>query len=199
MYNIWMFEDETVLDWCIENNVNVTQYLFMFFLIDRSFHKPFHESYAKRYIKRFEMFKLEDVTDLIERGFVEDYNTKGESRPEFYTVRDEVIQLIKATEDQAEELWNTYPPTFELPGNVNFISRHAGVLGDKDNAKRVYLKKIKRSKRKHKFVIEMLTKYLRLVDANLMNSMKLGDWIANEMWDAVKEVNEEEDYGIEIK
>ena len=193
-----MFEDEAVLDWCIENNVSVTQYLFMFFLIERSFHKPFHESYAKRYVKKFEMFKLEDVIDLVDRGFIEDYNTKGESRPEFYAVRDEIIEFMKATNDQAEELWNAYPPTFELP-NGRFNSRHAGILGEKDNAKKVYLKKIKRSKRKHKFVIKMLKKYLSLVEANLMNSMKLGDWIANEMWDAVDETNEEEDYGIEIR
>ena len=194
-----MFDDETVLDWCIENKVSVTQYLFIFFLIDQSFNKSFYESYAKRYVEKFGMFKIEDVKDLVDRGYIEDYNTKGESRPEFYAVRDEVINLMKATETQADELWNSYPPTFELPGGKNFNSRHAGVLGDKDNAKKVYLKKIRRSKRKHKFVMKMLKKYLSLVEGQYMNSMKLGDWIANEMWDAVDETKEEEDYGIEIK
>ena len=194
-----MFEDEKVLDWCIENKVTVTQYLFMFFLIEGSFHKPFAQSYAKRYIDKHGAFNSEEVADLIERGYVEDYNTVGERRPEMYKVRDEVVVMMKVSEDKAEELWQKYPPTFELPGGVNFIARHAGVLGDKDNAKLVYLKKIKRSNKKHKFALEMLTKYLRLVDANKMNSMKLGDWIANEMWESVKEVNEENDYGIEIR
>lgn len=194
-----MFEDEKVLDWCIENKVTVTQYLFMFFLIEGAFHKPFAQSYAKRYINKHGAFNSEEVADLIERGYVEDYNTVGERRPEMYKVRDEVIVMMKVSEDKAEELWQKYPPTFELPGGVNFIARHAGVLGDKDNAKLVYLKKIKRSNKKHKFALEMLTKYLRLVDANKMNSMKLGDWIANEMWESVKEVNEENDYGIEIR
>ena len=45
----------------------------------------------------------------------------------------------------------------------------------------------------------MLKKYLSLVEGQYMNSMKLGDWIANEMWDAVNETKEEDDYGIEVK
>ena len=195
-----MFEDERVLDWCIANNVSVTQYLFMFFLIERAFDKPFAQSYAKRYVNVFGMFDSDDVSDLVERGFVDDLNSEGEARPQFYILKDDVIKMMKATEeDQAEELWNAFPPTFTIAGNVRFIARHAASLGDKDNAKKVYLKKIRRSKKKHRFVMEMVQKYLRLVDQNLMNSMKLGDWIANEMWDTVNETDEQEDYGVEIR
>jgi len=195
-----MFEDEEVLEWCIENQVSVTQYLFMFFLIEGAFHKLFHESYAKRYVKKFGPIKSEEVTDLIERGYVEDFNTTGEYRPEFYKVRDEVIEMLKATGTQFDELWSTYPPRFELPGNKGFNARHAGVLGEKDNAGSVYLRKIRRSKKKHRFVMSMLEKYLRLVETGRLNSMKLGDWIANEMWDSINEIDEQEDnYGIDVR
>ena len=193
-----MFDDENVFEWCIENGVSVTQYLFMFFLMEKGFEDP--SSRARRYIKKFGIFNREEVDDLIERGYVEDFNSKGKNHPEFYIVRDEVVKLMKATTSQAEELWSTYPATFELPGNVNFIARHAGVLGDKENTLETYLRKIKRSKKKHKFVIEMLKKYLKLVESNKMNSMKLGDWIANDVWNIINEVKEEDnDYGIEFK
>lgn len=195
-----MFEDENVLNWCIENNVSVTQYFFMFLLIEKDFHKPFHESLAKRYVKKHGAFSSSDANDLIERGFVENYNSDGEHRPEFYVVRDDVIKMMKVVDNQAEELWEAYPPTFELPGSKNFIARHAGVLGSKDNAKVVYLKKIKRSKKKHKFVMKMLSVYLTLVEDSKINSMKLGDWIANEMWDTITNLEKDvESYGVEVK
>ena len=195
-----MFEDEQVLEWCIENDVNVTQYFFMFLLIEKDFHKPFGQSIAKRYVKKHGAFDSDEVKDLIDRGFVENFNTKGENRPEFYMVRDEVIKMMKVSDDQAEELWNGFPPTFELPGGKNFIARHAGVLGSKENAKKVYLSKIRRSKKKHKFVMEMQSDYLKLVEDSKINSMKLGDWIANEMWDTITKLKEDvEDYGIKVK
>ena len=195
-----MFEDEQVLEWCIENNVTVTQYFFMFFLIEKDFHKPFHESLAKRYVKKHGPFSSEETKDLIERGFVKNFNTDGENRPEFYMVIDEVVKMMKVSDDQAEELWNAYPPTFELPGSKNFVARHAGALGSKENTKIVYLKKIRRSKKKHKFVIKMLSTYLMLVEDSKINSMKLGDWIANNMWDTITKLEEDvDDYGIEVK
>jgi hypothetical protein len=194
-----MFEDEQVLDWCIENGVTVEQYLFMYFLIENAFHKPFHESYARRYVKKFGLFKAEIVQDLVERGYVEDFNTPGKNLPEFYKVRDEVVTMMKATDDQAEELWQLFPATFDLPNGASFVARRGGVLGDKDNAKKVYLSKIGRSKKKHKFVLEMCRKYIKMVAAGKTNSMKLGDWIADEMWDTISKVKEENIYGIEFK
>jgi len=195
-----MFEDEQVLKWCIENNVSVTQYFFMFLLIKQDFNKPFHESLAAQYIKRHGKFNRDEVEDLIERGFIKDLNRKGENRPEFYMIEDEIVEIMKVTETMAEELWSKYPPTFELSNGAKFIARHAGVLGDKETALKVYMKRIRRSKKKHKFVLEMLDKYLSLVEETRLNSMKLGDWIANEMWDSVEKMEEaSNDYGIDIK
>lgn len=191
-----MFEDENVLEWCIQNEINVNQYLFMFFLIEGSFHLPEAQSYAKRYIKKFGIFDREIVDDLIERGFIEDYNSPGQARPEFFKVRDEVIEMLKCTENQGEELWNAYPATFELHG-TRYNARVAGVYGDKEKLIDAYLKKIRRSKKKHAFVMQMLEKYLKLVDSRTINSMKLSDWIANEMWNTIEEIKEEDD-GIEV-
>lgn len=191
-----MFEDENVLDWCIENNISVTQYLFMFFLMEKGFNDS--RSRAVRYIKKFGIFERKEVDDLIERGFVEDFNSPGKNQAEFYMIKDEVIAIIKATDDQAEELWMKYPPTFET-SHFQFTARQGGILGDKETTKATYLRKIKRSKKKHAFVMKMLEKYLRLVENGKMNSMKLGDWIANETWDSVNETDEQEDYGIEVR
>lgn len=192
-----MFDDENVLEWCIQNRVNVNQYLFMFFLIENSFNLPKAQSYAKRYVEKFGIFDRKDVDDLIERGFVEDYNSPGHARPEFFKVRDEVEMMIKASDNHAEELWNSFPATFELPNGSRFNARVAGIYGEKEKLFTAYLKKIKRSKKRHAFVMKMLEKYLRLVDAKEINSMKLSDWIANEMWDTVAEI-EDKDYGVNV-
>jgi len=195
-----MFDDEKVLDWCIRNEISVTQYFFMFLLIKKDFNQPFAESLAKKYVDKMGPFPSDQVTDLIERGFVKNLNRKGQNLPEFYVLSDETEKSLFANEDVFEELWRAYPSTFELPGGIRFIARHAGVLSDKDNAKEVYLRKIRRSKKKHKRVMEMLKRYLKMVADSKINSMKLGDWIANEMWISMEDLEEEaNDYGIEVK
>ena len=191
-----MFDDENVLNWCIENNISVTQYTFMFFLMERGFNDP--TSRAVRYIKKFGVFDRKEVDDLIERGFIEDFNSPGKNQAEFYIIKDEVIAIIKATDDDAEELWMACPPTFETT-NFHFTARQGGILGDKETTKTTYLRKIKRSKKKHKFVMEMWKKYLQLVENRKMNSMKLVKWIANKMRDTVDETDEQQDYGIEVR
>jgi hypothetical protein len=195
-----MFEDEKVLEWCIRNKISVTQYFFIYLLLKKDFQQPFIESLAKRYVDKMGPFNSDDVTDLVERGFVKNLNKGGKNLPEFYMVDDKIEDAILASEDVAEELWNAYPSTFELPGGIRFIARHAGVLGEKDNAKKVYLRKIKRSKKKHAFVMQMLERYLTMVADSKINSMKLGDWIANDMWKCMEDLEEEaNDYGIEVK
>jgi len=196
-----MFEDENVLNWCIEHKISVTQYFFLFLLIKQDFAQPYAQSLAKRYVDKLGKFPRDIISDLVERGYVKNMNRKGQNLPEFYVVPDEIVELLKATtENQGEQLWNAYPPTFELPGGVRFIARHAGVLGDKENALKTYMRKIRRSKKKHEHVMEMLNRYLGMVADSKINSMKLGDWIANEMWKSLEGMEEEaNDYGIEVK
>lgn len=191
-----MFEDEKVFEFCIEHGISFEQYAFLFLLLKQDFNKPFPESLAKRYVRKVGIFSSDAVTQLIEKDMIDDFNSPGKSLPEFYMVKEWVVEAIKCTETQGEQLWNAYPATFPLPGGVNYTARHAGSLGDKETALATYLKRIGRSKKKHAFVMEMLKKYLRLVDQNKVNSMKLGDWIANQMWDTVNEI-EETNYGIE--
>jgi hypothetical protein len=155
-----MFDDERVFDFCIRHGINIEQYALMYFLMRKDFGKGLAQSQAKRYVEKFGKFSGELIGDLLERGFVDDLNSPGENLPEFYVVSDKV-QALFAQEEEAEQLWNAYPRTFEFYSNGaqnNFIARHAGVYGTKEAFCEAYTRKIRRSKRKHDEVMEMVSK-----------------------------------------
>lgn len=186
-----MFEDENVIEFCINHKISFTQFAFCYFLLKKDFSRPFHESQSKRYVNKFGMFEDREVKDLIDRGFVLDLNSPGDNRPEFYVVEDKFIQALYSDENQGEQLWRRYPHSFHVEGkdeSFTFGARHASVYQTKESLIDAYLKKIKRSKKKHDFVMNMLDEYVNLVRKNKINSMKLGDWVANEVWDIVNDL-----------
>jgi hypothetical protein len=189
-----MFEDENVMEFCIQNNISFNKYAFIFFVMNKDFNSPV--SKAVRYVRKFGMFKNDDVHDLIDREIILDFNSPGEAKPEFYVVNEEFEQKIKADINEAETLWKSYPPTFSVDGK-NFIARNGGQLGSKQDALNYYLKVIKKSKKKHEHVLKMVEKYIQLVEDGQFYPMKLGDWIAQETWDTISQINET-DYGVNI-
>ncbi len=179
--------DEEIISFCIRHRITVQQYFFMWLLVKKDWVLPMRKSLAKQYLQVCGEFDMEDIEDLVERGFIEDFNPPGESKPEMYMVRDDKMESFFADESAGEQLWNAYPATFPLSNGGSFIAR-AG--GDKDDLIQIYLKKIKNNPNRHAFVMKQLERYKEKVKKGETNGHKISDWIATEMWNAVSEMEE---------
>lgn len=85
----------------------------------------------------------------------------------------------------ADELWNSYPAALPLGDGGMFIARKGP---DKQEVLKLYLERINFNPEKHKFVLEQLKKYIKLVHDRKINGHRIHDWISNEMWDIIPEL-----------
>lgn len=84
-----------------------------------------------------------------------------------------------------EELWNQYPAAFPLSDGAMFIARKGP---DKQEVLKLYLERIDFNPEKHKYVLEQLRKYIKLVFDRKINGHRIHDWISNEMWDIISDL-----------
>jgi hypothetical protein len=178
-----MFDDESVVRFCIDNKITVRQYFFLYLIWIKDFQTS--SSLARKYVNLVEPFPQDEVDDLVEKGFIEDFNSPSQMLPEMYMIPDSVADKLFLTEDRAEELWNSYPVTFPLyDKNSKFLARTGG---NKDDILDLYRKKVK-SLKKHTFVLEQLRAYIAMVSTGEINGMKIVDFIRQEIWDSVSEI-----------
>jgi hypothetical protein len=88
-------------------------------------------------------------------------------------------------ESISHELWNSYPAALPLGDGGMFIARKGP---DKQEVLKLYLERINFNPEKHKFVLEQLKKYVKLVHDRKINGHRIHDWISNEMWDIIPEL-----------
>lgn len=178
-----MLEGEDVLQICVKHRIKIEQYFFMYLIARKDMHLPDKKSLGKQYMLQVAKFKPEDIRDLCDRGFIDDFNSPGQYLPEMYILKS--ATEIFTNEEIAEELYNSYPSTFRLSGGARFIAR-AG--GDKDEMLQMYLKKINYSVKKHEFVMSQLPIYVSLVNSGEVNGYKLIDFIRQELWDTIADM-----------
>jgi hypothetical protein len=187
-----MLEGEDVLRFCIEQKVSIEQYFFMYLIARKDFHLADKVSLGKQYMKLGYIFKPEDIRQLEEREFIDDFNQPGKYYPEMYLLKEKMLQVF-ATEEMGEELWDKYPATFRLNEKGSRFIARAG--GDKDELITLYLKKINYSTKRHLFVMEQLPRFISLVDAGEINGYKIGDFIRQELWDTIAQIMSEKRKG----
>lgn len=180
-----MHNDE-VIEFCIANGVNIRQYFIMYLLSRKDFERK--DSYLRRYIHTVEDFPLQDVKDLEEKGFIEDFNNPGETYPAAFMLTPKANEVF-VTDDIAQELWDKYPTTFPLSSGGNFMAR----VGDRDELMGLYLKKIKNSRKQHDRVMLLLDCYIELVDQGKINGTKLSNFITHHIWEVVEDIKQKED------
>jgi hypothetical protein len=177
-----MFENETILRYCIDNHITVAQYFFLYLVARRDYHLPVAESLLKQYVEVVQVFDAKDVGVLERAGFLIDLNNPGHYYPEMFALADKAKDLF-VSYSMAEELWEHYPVTFPLydKGSV-FLSRTGG---DKEDLMDEYMRRIDYNAEIHRFVLEQLEIYKDLVRRGKMNGYKISDWIRMELWKEV--------------
>ena len=189
-----MLEGEDVLKICIQHRITIEQYFVLYLISRRDFHKADNQSLGKQYLLTFGMFKPDIVGDLIERGFIDDFNSPGQFYPEMYVLKDEMNRIF-AYEDMADEFYEAYPPTFKLGDKGSRFIARAG--GDKDEMLQLYLKKINFSVKKHEQVLKVIPYYVQMVDNGEINGYKLIDFIKQELWDVIIDMAKEQKKGVD--
>lgn len=189
-----MFEDEQVIKLCIKEHLSVEQYFFMWLVRKQDFNLPDTKSIARQYVKLVKAFDMRDIRDLVERGYVDDFNSPGMSNPDLYVLTHKA-GLIFTDEESGEELFRKYPATFPFQGQPGVFLARTGA--PKDDLIDEYLKKIGYSRKKHEFAMRQLEKYAFLVKEGKMNGKRIVDWVREELWLSVASYVEEQQQGFE--
>lgn len=122
------------------------------------------------------------LVSLIQKGLIV---TRERTNPDVVNcvVNPQLSDLeAMSSEDMGEELWAKYPAALPLSGGGMFIARKGP---DKYEVIKLYLQRINYSEEKHKFVLEQLQVYIKLVLDSKINGHRIHDWISNEMWDII--------------
>jgi len=124
----------------------------------------------------------EDFKSLIQKGIV---ISSSMNSPDLSNsiINPHIRQVeLETNEDMAMELWDSYPAALPLSGGGMFIARKGP---DKHEVMKLYLERINFNPEKHRFVIDQLKVYVKLVLDQKINGHRIHDWISNEMWDII--------------
>ena len=172
-------ETEKFIDFLVEHKMTPTQFMFCYLKAN------YDMSSFKRYIKTVGVFRSEEVKDLIDRGYIEDFNEIGANgrRTDYidsYLVTPKFTkEIFIETEQAGEELWNSFPPFIMINGN-----RVSARSCDKDVLMKSYCKKIKNNKKIHEEVLSLLK------ESVTRNEVKMGieKWVLSEQWSVLKQL-----------
>lgn len=177
-------ETEKFIDFLVKHKLTPNQ--FMFCYLKASYDMP---SFRK-YIKEVGFFKMEEIKDLIAKGYVEDFNTEGRDYVDSYLVTPKFTkEIFIETEQAGEELWKAFPPFIHI--NSTRVSARSC---DKEVLIKSYCKKIKNNKNIHEEVLSLLKQAVE------RNEIKMGieKWVGSEQWNILKELYNKDsntDYG----
>lgn len=149
---------------------------------------------AANYIRRWGGYVNDDrlIYDLWKMGFIQkpEKNIEDCVFIEKYSVqsRDEGMAM-------AEELWDAYPAVLPLSGGGSFLARKGD---DKHEILKMYLDRIQNDSAKHQHVLRQLHKFIKAVYAKQVNGVRIQEFISNEIWDLVDEIDSNGNFKTDI-
>lgn len=184
-------ETEKYVEFLVTHKMTANQFLFCYLKASYDIKN------LRRYIERIGFFKAEEIKDLIERGYIEDFNEKNPNgtRQDFvdsYLVTPKFTrEIFVETEQAGEELWNAFPAFISING-----SRVSARSTDKDILIKNYIKKIKNNKKLHEEVLSLL----KLAVERSEIKMGIEKWVGGEQWVTLRELFKTNDgtHGIEV-
>jgi hypothetical protein len=174
--------EKQVLEFCKTHNITVKQY-FIVYATSRRW-KGFPKE-AQQLI-RSEPWSEEEILDLVKKGLLT--TSDGTYHPMSLCVNsDFAVNNV----EMGEELWDNYPPTLPFNGGGTFVARTTKGQS-KDTILKTYLTKIGNNNDEHKFVMEQLARYVKLVRAGRINGHTIVQFIEDEVWRTIAEIQPEE-------
>lgn len=167
--------DEKYLKYLINHNLSASQFLFCYLLAT----KEWNQKFLIRYTKEVEILPTDDIEELIERGYLHNFNRAGEYYDDLLAPTDMFKDSLFIDADDAfEQLWKTYPMHLQSLINGTRVLAKTTNLG-KDNLKIKYVKAIGKDLQKHQLVMEALTWAISKEKVNV----GIEKFILNHIWD----------------
>jgi hypothetical protein len=171
-------ETEKYVDFLVKHKMTPNQFMFCYLKA------TYNMTSFRKYIKGVQHFKAEEIKDLIERGYIEDFNEKNPNgtRQDFidsYLITPKFHkEIFVETEQAGEELWATFPSFLII--NSNRVSAKSC---DKDVLIKTYCKRIKNNKKIHEEVLSLLKQAIE------RNEIRMGieKWVGSEQWNVLKD------------
>ena len=168
-----MIDVKELTEVLIEHDLTIEQFYILLLLRDVS-KEGGNNDVAKNYINKFGMFSGHDIQALLDKDYVTDFNSPGETFFYHFMANPIKTKSIFLDDDLFDELWNEYPP-YLLIQNKQIPSKSDGY----DEIKVVYLKMIRRSLKTHEKVMKALRFYKQsesFAKIKLMNFIKSKEW-----------------------
>jgi hypothetical protein len=188
---------DNAIEICISKGLKIEQFLLMYFLKKRKDRKyggndakdPMYQYIRVRIQKHGPNaipFFIEDIEEIEEMGYVENFNRpNGPVLPDMFILTPKSASIF-ATEDMGRQLWDNYPGLIKLKDKGTSFIAKAGE--DPEVLISKYLDKIGHSTDKHKFVMEQLDKYKKLLETGKVNGYKISDFVRYEIWNTIAEI-----------
>lgn len=176
---------KNAIEFCIEYDLTPEE-LIAFNLVERNNPKA-----CDKYIEKYGHPTKKTLLSLYSKGLI--ILSSFDNPNVVSSIVSSVIkeQAKDSLEDMGEELWQAYPAAFPL-GDGMFIARKGP---DKQSVLEFYINKINGDRTKHEFVLRQLKTYIKLVRDRKINGHRIIDWISNEMWDIIAEIEPDKTTG----
>jgi hypothetical protein len=174
--------EKQVLEFCKTHNITVKQY-FIVYTTSRRW-KGFPKEAQQ--LHQIEPWTQEEIVDLTKKGLI--ISSDGSYHPMSLCVNSD---FAVSNIEMGEELWDNYPATFPFSGGGTFVARTTKGQS-KETILKTYLTKIGNNNDEHQFVLLQLKKYIRLVQTGKINGHTIVQFIEDEVWKAVAEIQTEE-------
>lgn len=187
--------DEKYFKFLINNNMTAEQFLFCYALstIDRN-HK-----FINRYVSEVNSLTDQEFNDLVERGYMLDFNADGHKYHDSLVVTDKFKESIIVDEEDAfNELWKTYPMRLQQGINGNYPMAKTTEMG-KEALQRKYAKYISSDMQKHLRVMEVL----KWFKERQKITVGIEKFVKNQLWEDWETEMEADsggnEFGIEVR
>lgn len=180
-----MIETKTLTDFVVRKQITVNQFYLCHMLYLRDFvnlEKYILTTYKNdRGAIRDLAFKKSEVDDLIARGYL--VKTGTSDAIQSYEVTEKFSGEYYIDEEEAgEQLWEAFPKTLTIDGVIQSTR-----TCDKEEVLETYYRRIKGSRKRHQYILQMTNRYTDLVRSGEMNGMGIEKYIKGENWDVVGE------------
>jgi len=170
---------EIDLEALVKYNLTPNQYVFLFLTHSHQYAAMY------KFVQEGPGFSTEEIHDLVERGFILNFNQSGYYYMDSFVLTDEVGDELfdQSPERAAREFWNTYPVhLFDRDRNEYFSL----LATNKDQFIQDYYLRVGHSSKKHQRVMEAL----RYAIDNRMIDMSIRQWLDSEQWEAILDLKE---------
>lgn len=181
-----MISHDEMLQLCVNLKITANQFNFCYliYLKDWTSLRKYTET---TYInatgeKKSLALRQSELDDLIARGYI--INLFEERTNSSFMTTPKFTKLLFVEDQNAwEDFWEAYFDTFIING-----MHQSAKTADKDALGEIYLRKIKRNKKKHLSVMQALNDYKSLVKQSKMQPMGIEKFVTGENWEVVKKI-----------